>query len=58
MSVAEATQVLVVGATGMTGRQVVQQLLERGVSVHAIVRSPENLNGFKETHSEAFTISQ
>lgn len=34
---------LVVGATGATGRLLVAQLLERGVSVTAIVRSPANL---------------
>ncbi len=31
--------VLVVGGTGRTGRRLVQQLLERGISVRAIVRS-------------------
>ncbi len=32
--------VLVVGATGRTGRLVVDRLLERGVAVHALVRDP------------------
>lgn len=36
-------QVLVVGATGATGRLVVQQLLERGHSVKVIARSTDNL---------------
>ncbi len=35
--------VLVVGGTGRTGRRVVEQLLGRGVSVRAIVRSAERL---------------
>ncbi len=44
-------KVLVVGASGATGRLVVEQLLSRGVEVNAIVRSldalPENPNLFK-----------
>lgn len=35
--------VLVVGASGATGRLLVRQLLDRGRSVRAIVRSPERL---------------
>lgn len=35
--------VLLVGGTGRTGRRVLEQLLGRGVSVCAIVRSPEKL---------------
>jgi len=35
--------VLVVGATGATGRLLVAQLLERGHNVRAVVRSPESL---------------
>lgn len=34
---------LIVGATGATGRLLVQQLLERGESVRVIVRSPDSL---------------
>ena len=34
---------LVVGATGATGRLLVEQLLSRGEEVRAIVRSPEKL---------------
>jgi len=35
--------VLLLGATGRTGRRVLQQLLERGIPVRAIVRSAERL---------------
>jgi uncharacterized protein YbjT (DUF2867 family) len=35
--------VLLVGGTGRTGRRVLEQLLERGVSVRAIVRSASRL---------------
>ena len=35
--------VLLVGGTGRTGGRVLQQLLGRGVSVRAIVRSAERL---------------
>lgn len=34
---------LIVGATGATGRHLVTQLLDRGVDVHVIVRSPDRL---------------
>lgn len=37
------TTVLLVGGTGRTGRRVLQQLLERGVHVRAIVRSAQRL---------------
>ncbi|MHA1189950.1 MAG: NAD(P)H-binding protein, partial [Alphaproteobacteria bacterium] len=37
------TTILVVGATGMTGRLLVQQLLGRGHRVRVIVRSPDKL---------------
>ncbi|MCG2625651.1 SDR family oxidoreductase [Bradyrhizobium sp. WYCCWR 13023] len=43
-----ATKILVLGATGGTGRQIVQQALARGHQVTALVRSPEktgDLNG-------------
>lgn len=36
-------RVLVVGGSGATGRLLVRQLLDRGLSVRAIVRSPERL---------------
>jgi nucleoside-diphosphate-sugar epimerase len=35
--------VLLVGGTGRTGRRVLEQLLGRGISVRAIVRSPQKL---------------
>ena len=35
--------VLVVGASGATGRLLVRQLLDRGVTVRVIVRAPEIL---------------
>lgn len=39
----EAPSVLLVGATGRTGRQVLEQLLGRGIPVRAVVRSPGKL---------------
>ena len=39
----QAHTVLVLGGTGRTGRLVVQQLLDRGVAVRAIVRSADRL---------------
>ncbi len=48
---------LVVGASGATGKHLVEQLLEMGQSVKAIVRTPENLpNSWKE--NERLTIIQ
>ncbi len=41
---------LVVGATGDTGRLLVEQLLERGVAVKAIVRSPNKLSEATRNH--------
>lgn len=38
--------ILVVGASGATGRLLVEQLLNRGEKVKAIVRSPETLSEF------------
>jgi putative NADH-flavin reductase len=37
------TRVLIVGATGGTGRQLVAQALERGLAVTALVRNPSDL---------------
>lgn len=37
------TRVLIVGATGGTGRQIVAQALERGLAVTALVRDPSRL---------------
>jgi putative NADH-flavin reductase len=47
--------ILVVGATGATGRLVVEQLLNRGQNVKVIVRSPEKLPKFPE-NSKNLTI--
>ena len=38
-----ATRVLIVGATGGTGRQLIAQALERGLAVTALVRNPARL---------------
>lgn len=35
--------VLLVGGTGRTGQRVLEQLLSRGISVRAVVRSPKKL---------------
>jgi nucleoside-diphosphate-sugar epimerase len=45
MSNSSAATVLVVGASGATGRLLVQQLLDRGLNVKAIVRSPNGVPG-------------
>jgi nucleoside-diphosphate-sugar epimerase len=45
METASQQTVLVVGGTGRTGRRVVEQLLDRGVAVRAIVRTPARLPG-------------
>lgn len=37
------TRVLVLGGTGNVGKLILKQLLERGVQVRAIVRTPESL---------------
>ena len=39
-------KVLIVGATGATGKWVVRHLIDEGHHVKAIVRSPEKLSGF------------
>jgi putative NADH-flavin reductase len=39
----DVTRVLIVGATGGTGRQLVAQALERGLTVTALVRNPSRL---------------
>jgi nucleoside-diphosphate-sugar epimerase len=49
--------ILIVGATGATGKHVAQQLLEHGHAVKAIVRSPENLPDSIKGH-ENLTIIQ
>jgi nucleoside-diphosphate-sugar epimerase len=42
--------VLVVGASGATGRRLVEQLLDRGERVRAVVRAPEKLPEDLRTH--------
>lgn len=41
-------KLVVLGATGATGLEIVRQALEHGHSVTAFVRSPERLNGFRD----------
>ena len=41
-------KLIVLGATGGTGLQIVRQAVERGHALTALVRSPERLNGFKD----------
>lgn len=48
--------ILVVGATGATGRPLVQQLLERGHAVNVIVRSPGSLPEALRTHARLTII--
>ncbi len=50
-------RILVVGASGSTGVLLVKQLLSRGQSVNAIVRSPDKLPEEIKNHSE-FTMIQ
>lgn len=55
---------LVVGATGATGRLLVEQLLQRGEKVKAIIRSPHSLtdvvknhDGFSEIHTNLLELT-
>ena len=48
--------ILVVGASGATGRLLVKQLLNRGHAVKVIVRSPENLPEFMKNHDRLTVI--
>jgi uncharacterized protein YbjT (DUF2867 family) len=50
------SRVAVTGATGRTGRLVVQELLERGVEVVAMVRDLEKANEIFSSKSERLTI--
>jgi len=50
-------KVLVVGASGATGRLLVKELLNRGDHVIAMVRAPENLPEFMKNH-ENLTLIQ
>ena len=47
---------LVVGATGATGRLLVEQLLNRGERVRAVVRSPEKLPAALRDHDDLSVI--
>lgn len=47
---------LVVGASGATGRLLVEQLLKRGQNVRAMVRSPGNLPEFLQNHDNLSVI--
>ena len=49
-------KILVVGASGKTGRNIVKQLLELGHSVHIIVRTTNNLS--KDILKHQILISQ
>ena len=48
--------ILVVGASGATGRLLVEQLLNRGQNVKVIVRSPERLPEFLNNHDNLSVI--
>lgn len=48
--------ILIVGATGATGRLLVEQLLERGHFVKAVVRSPDKLSEKIRNHDQLFVI--
>ncbi len=49
--------VLVVGATGATGQRLVENLLDRGLSVKVIVRSASKLPGASRQHAQCTVIS-
>ncbi len=49
--------ILVVGASGATGRRLVEELLNRGQNVKVIVRSPENLPDSIKNHERLSVIS-
>jgi uncharacterized protein YbjT (DUF2867 family) len=53
-------KVLVVGATGATGKHVVQMLLDKGQNVHVIARSKENMLGLlkKQDYGDRLTITE
>ena len=48
--------ILIAGATGATGKLLVEQLLERGQQVRAIVRSPEKLPDSMRTNPQLTVI--
>lgn len=49
--------VLIVGGTGATGRLLMKQLLERGIEVIAIVRSPDNLPDEVRAHDHLRVVT-
>ena len=49
-------KILIAGATGATGKLLVRELLNRGHHVKAIVRTPENLPGFKQNQKNLSVI--
>ncbi len=49
-------KVLIVGATGATGRLLVEQLLEEGHTVKALVRSKEKLKALEERYENLVQI--
>src|SRR5712692_8438347 len=44
----DSMKLVVLGATGGTGQEIVRQAIEHGHSVTAFVRSPERLNPFRD----------
>ena len=56
MAAVHETTVLVVGASGATGRLLVEQLLGRGCRVRAIVRSPDKLPEVVRSHDRLSLI--
>ena len=52
----ETMTVLVLGATGATGRLLVRQLLDRGLKVKAIVRSPDGIPDSLRQHESLSLI--
>ena len=51
-----APTILVVGATGATGRLLVQQLLDRGQQVRVVVRSPDRLPAAIRDHDHVEVV--
>ena len=48
--------VVVVGASGATGRLLVEQLVNRGLNVKVIVRSTDNLSNDLKNHPNLFIV--